>query len=48
LGRFGDEVVRSYLAYHAVPTNWKAITPFVHYVTSTGTGRSGAAGKRAK
>ena len=27
------QVVRGYLAYHAVPTNSQAITSFVHYVT---------------
>jgi hypothetical protein len=32
-GRWLGQVVRSYLAYHAVPTNSQAITSFVHYVT---------------
>ena len=32
-GRWLGQVVRGYLAYHAVPTNSQAITSFVHYVT---------------
>jgi RNA-directed DNA polymerase len=32
-GRWLGQVVRGYLAYHAVPTNAQAITSFVHYVT---------------
>ena len=32
-GRWLGQVVREYLAYHAVPTNARAITAFVHYVT---------------
>ena len=32
-GRWLGQVVRGYLAYHAVPTNTRAITSFVHYVT---------------
>jgi hypothetical protein len=32
-GRWLAQVVRGYLAYHAVPTNARAIASFVHYVT---------------
>jgi hypothetical protein len=32
-GRWLSEVVRGYVAYHAVPTNSQAITSCVHYVT---------------
>jgi group II intron reverse transcriptase/maturase len=32
-GRWLGQVVRGYLAYHAVPTNARAITSFVYYVT---------------
>ena len=32
-GRWLGQVVRGYLAYHAVPTNARAITAFVYYVT---------------
>src|SRR3954453_13923818 len=32
-GHWLGQVVRGYLAYHAVPTNARAITAFVHYVT---------------
>ncbi len=32
-GRWLSQVLRGYLAYHAVPTNSQAITSFVHYVT---------------
>ena len=32
-GRWLGQEVRGYLAYHAVPTNARAITAFVYYVT---------------
>ena len=32
-GRWLGQVVRGYLAYHAVPTNSRKITSFEHYVT---------------
>jgi hypothetical protein len=32
-GRWLGQVVRGCLANHAVPTNARAITPFVYYVT---------------
>src|SRR5690349_5490160 len=32
-GRWLGQVVRGYLAYHAVPTNARVITSFVYYVT---------------
>lgn len=32
-GRFLGQVVRGYFAYHAIPTNFRALTAFRHYVT---------------
>ena len=46
-GRWLGQVVRGYLAYHAVPTNSRKITSFQYHVVVTGDARSRGEARRA-
>jgi RNA-directed DNA polymerase len=45
-GRWLKAVVTGYLAYHAVPTNARALDAFRYHVIDSGDGRFGAAVRR--
>ena len=45
-GRWLAQVIRGYFAYHAVPTNYPALSTFRYHVTRLGCARCGAAVRR--